>query len=176
MIFIGVIGESKTSLKTYKLANQVGREVTKAGAVLVCGGLKGVMEAAAKGAKSAGGMTLGILPGSKREEANPYIDVPIITGMGYARNKVVVKTAQVIIAVGGSYGTLSEIAFALGYGIPVIGLGTWELRKQGRKDTGIIEAKSPKDAVRLALSFIKKQKTEKRFKSKAKIKIKPIRT
>jgi len=164
MIFIGVIGESRTSPETSKLAEQVGKEIAKAGAVLVCGGLKGVMEKAAKGAKSAAGVTIGVLPGSRREEANPYIDIPVITGMGYARNKIVVKTAQAIIAVGGSYGTLTEIGFALSYGIPVIGLKTWELIKQGRKDTAIMEAKSPKDAVRLALSLIKKQKNGKRYK------------
>ncbi|MGB9613161.1 MAG: TIGR00725 family protein, partial [Candidatus Margulisiibacteriota bacterium] len=129
----------------------------QAGCVLVCGGLKGVMEAAAKGAKSAGGLTVGILPGSKREEANPYIDIPIITGLGYARNKLVVKTGQVIIAIGGKYGTLSEIGFALGYGIPVIGLKTWELiRGDGKVDKSITYVNSAKEAVDLALKIMAK--------------------
>ena len=171
MIFIGVIGESKTSPETFKLAKEVGKEIAKARAVLVCGGLKGVMEAAAKGSKSEGGLTVGILPGGKREEANPYIDIPIVTGLGYARNKLVVKTAQVIIAVGGSYGTLTEIGFALSYNIPVIGLRTWELVRKGKKDTAIIEAKNPKDAVRSALSLIKKNKG-KRYKTRTRVKVK----
>ncbi|MFH1386284.1 MAG: TIGR00725 family protein, partial [bacterium] len=111
-IFISVVGESHASAVIAKLAEEVGVEIAKAGATLVCGGLKGVMEHACKGAKSAGGTTIGILPGSKREDANPYIDYPIITGIGYARNKLVIKTGHVVIAVGGFYGTLSEIAFA----------------------------------------------------------------
>ena len=113
------------------------------------------MEGAAKGAKSAGGMTIGILPGSRREEANPYIDIPIITGLGYARNKIVVKTGQVVIAVGGKYGTLSEIGFALGYGLPVVGLKTWELiRGDGVVDKGINYAHTPKEAVDLAIKLV----------------------
>ncbi|MFC1511507.1 TIGR00725 family protein, partial [Candidatus Margulisiibacteriota bacterium] len=126
-----------------------------AGAVLVCGGLTGVMEAAAKGAKAAGGLTVGILPGDKPEDANPYIDVPIVTGLGYARNKIVVKTGQVVIAIGGRYGTLTEIGFALSYDIPVIGLGTWQLtQKNGKADQGINRVSSPQEAVKLALKLI----------------------
>jgi uncharacterized protein (TIGR00725 family) len=156
-IFISVVGESNSSPAAYKLAEEVGRLIAKAGAVLVCGGLKGVMEAAAKGARSAGGLTVGILPGSKHEEANPYIDIPIITGLGYARNKIVVKTGQVIIAIGGKYGTLSEIGFALGYGIPVVGLKTWELiRGDGKVDQGIVYVRSPQEAVQTAFKLIKK--------------------
>ena len=156
-IFISVVGESNSSPGAYKLAEEVGRLIAKAGAILVCGGLKGVMEAAAKGAKSAGGLTIGILPGSKHEEANPYIDIPIVTGLGYARNKIVVKTGQVIIAIGGKYGTLSEIGFALGYGIPVVGLKTWELiRGDGKVDQGIVYVRTPKEAVETAFKLIKK--------------------
>lgn len=156
-IFISVVGESNSSPGVYKLAEEVGRLIAKAGAILVCGGLKGVMEAAARGAKSAGGLTVGILPGSKHEEANPYIDIPIITGLGYARNKIVVKTGQVIIAVGGKYGTLSEIGFALGYGIPVVGLKTWELiRGDGKVDQGIVYVRTPEEAVQTAFKLIKK--------------------
>ena len=156
-IIISVIGESYASPENYKMAGEVGQRIAQAGAILVCGGLKGVMEAAAKGAKSKGGLTIGILPGSSREEANPYIDIPIVTGLGYARNKLVVKTGQVVIAIGGKYGTLSEIGFALGYGIPVIGLKTWELiRGTGKVDQGIIYASDPKEAVETALKLIKK--------------------
>ena len=167
-MFITVVGESRASEKTYKIAMEVGRLVAKAGATLVCGGLLGVMEAAAKGAKSAGGVTVGIIPGSRREEANKYIDIPIVTGLGYARNKLVVKTGQVVIAVGGSYGTLSEISFALGYGIPVIGIKTWELRKNGKIDKGIIVVDSAKEAVDLAVKLVKKKKSkvkEKEYKT-----------
>ena len=156
-IFISVVGESNSSPGAYKLAEEVGRLIAKAGAILVCGGLRGVMEGAAKGAKSAGGLTVGILPGSKHEEANPYIDIPIITGLGYARNKIVVKTGQVIIAIGGKYGTLSEIGFALGYGIPVVGLKTWELiRGDGKVDQGIVYVRTPEEAVQTAFKLIRK--------------------
>lgn len=165
--FISVLGESDASAKNFKMAEEVGRRIAEGGAVLVCGGLTGVMTAAAKGAKQAGGLTIGILPGSHREEANPYIDIPIITGVGYARNKYVVKTGQVCIAVGGNYGTLSEIAFALGYGIPVIGLNTWELIHHHREDKGIIYVDTPKEAVDLAFKLINKT-TRRRKKSKEK--------
>jgi hypothetical protein len=158
-IFIAVVGESHTSPEIGKLAEEVGAEIAKAGAVLVCGALKGVMEYASRGAKSAGGTTIDILPGSKREDANPYIDYPIITGIGYARNKLVVKSGHVVIAVGGSYGTLSEIAFALGYEIPVVGLKTWEMiHHSGRKDDKIHYAKTPKEAVELAMKLAREAK------------------
>jgi uncharacterized protein (TIGR00725 family) len=157
-IFISVVGESDASHKTHRMAREVGRLIAKAGATLVCGGLKGVMETAARGAKSEGGLTIGILPGSHREEANPHIDIPIITGLGYARNKLVVKTGQVVIAIGGRYGTLSEIGFALGYGIPVVGLKTWELiRGDGRVDQGIVRVRTPEEAVKTAFKLIKKK-------------------
>jgi hypothetical protein len=158
-IFIAVIGESHASPEIMKLAEEVGVEIAKAGAVLVCGGLKGVMEAASRGAKSAGGTTIGILPGSKREEANPYTDYPIVTGIGYARNKLVVKTGHVVIAVGGSYGTLSEMAFALGYEIPVVGLKTWQMiHHSGQMDKKINYANTPKEAVALAMKLAREAK------------------
>lgn len=154
-IFISVIGESHSSPETEKLSEEVGIEIAKANAVLICGGLKGVMEHACKGAKSAGGTTIGILPGSKREEANPYIDYPIVTGIGYARNKLVIKTGHAVIAVGGSYGTLSEIAFALGYEIPVVGLKTWQfIHHSGQLDQKVHYVLTPKEAVSLALKLI----------------------
>lgn len=157
-IFITVVGESDASPVIHKMAEEVGRLIARAGAVLVCGGLKGVMKAAAKGAKSEGGLTVGIIPGSKREDANPYIDIPIVTGLGYARNKIVVKTGQVVIAIGGRYGTLSEIGFALGYGIPVVGLKTWELIRGNKKvDQGIVYVHTPVEAVKTAFKLIKKK-------------------
>ncbi|MBI5700684.1 TIGR00725 family protein [Candidatus Saganbacteria bacterium] len=158
-IFISVIGESHASPNIAKLAEEVGFAIGKAGAVLVCGALKGVMESACKGAKSAGGTTIGILPGSRREDANPYIDYPIVTGIGYARNKLVVKSGHAVIAVGGSHGTLSEIAFALGYKIPVVGLKTWQfIHHSGQMDKEVHYVNSPKEAVETALKLAKEAK------------------
>jgi uncharacterized protein (TIGR00725 family) len=156
-IFISVIGGSDSAPKELKLAEEVGREVARAGAVLVCGGLGGVMEAACKGAASEGGLTVGILPGESRQAANPYVKIPIVTGIGYARNVAVVKSGQAVIAVDGSYGTLSEIAHALQAGIPVIGLRTWVLSMNGKEDTNIIVVETPKDAVEIAVDMINSQ-------------------
>ena len=111
------------------------------------------MEAACRGASSGGGVTVGILPGESRQAANAYVQVPVVTGMGYARNVAVVKSAQAVIAIGGNYGTLSEIAHALQSGIPVIGLNTWSLSKNGKLDNSIIPVKNPAEAVNKALSL-----------------------
>jgi len=120
---------------------------------LVCGGLGGVMEAACRGAKSQGGLTIGVLPGLSGYEANPYVDIPIVTGLGEARNVIVVRTAQAVIAVDGEYGTLSEIAYALKLGIPIVGLDTWQLAKGGRLVSVIVEAATPSEAVDKALAL-----------------------
>lgn len=151
--FIAVIGGRQPSSEEARLAEEVGRELAKQGAILVCGGLGGVMEAACKGASSEGGLTIGILPGDSRQAANPYVQIPIVTGMGYARNVAVVKSAQAVIAIGGSYGTLSEISHALQSGIPVISLNTWALSKNDQQDNSIITAQSPTEAVNKALSL-----------------------
>lgn len=157
--FISVIGESQATPENYEYAFQVGRLIARAGAVLMCGALHGVMEAACKGAKSEGGLTVGILPGSKREEANRWVDIPVVTGVGYARNKYVVKSGHVCIAIGGSYGTLSEIAFALGYNIPVVGLNTWEFKQYGRiVDKAIHRARDAEYAVKKALQLVEERK------------------
>jgi len=150
---IAVIGGGQCSSETTKLAEDVGRELAKQGAILVCGGLGGVMEAACRGASAEGGMTIGILPGESRRSANPYVQIPIATGMGHARNVAVVKSAQAVIAIDGSYGTLSEIGHALQNGIPVIGLGTWSLSRNGQPDEAIIVAKNPAKAVEIALDL-----------------------
>jgi uncharacterized protein (TIGR00725 family) len=126
-------------------AAEVGRLLAERGAVVVCGGRGGAMEAACRGAKKAGGLTVGILPGSDRSEANPYVDVVLPTGLGEARNALVVGAADVVIAIGGGYGTLSEIALALQARKRVIGLGTWEIE-------GVTAAESPEAAVAAALS------------------------
>jgi len=149
---IGVIGGSTCSEQIARLAEEVGREIANANAVLVCGGRGGVMEAACRGAKSAGGMTIGILPGDDREQANVFVDVAIVTGMGVARNALVVKSSQAVIAIDGKYGTLSEIAFCLQLGIPVVGLQTWEVAPE------IITARTPAQAVKLALQAVQRTK------------------
>ena len=141
-LFIGVIGGSEVSSQVASLAEEVGREIARQGAVLVCGGLTGVMEAACRGASAEGGLTIGILPGDDRHTANSFVQIPIVTGIGYARNAIVVKSSQAIIAIDGSYGTLSELAFALQSGIPIIGLGTWSVTINGQEDSTIIRAEN----------------------------------
>jgi uncharacterized protein (TIGR00725 family) len=155
-MFVAVIGDGLCSVETARLAEEVGQHLAEEGAVVVCGGLGGVMEAACRGAKAAGGLTVGILPGRNRQDANLYVDIPIVTGMGEARNVVVVSSAQSVIAVSGGYGTLSEIAHALKLGIPVVGLGSWRLGKDGwDTERGITAATDPADAVRKALALAK---------------------
>lgn len=124
---IAVCGAGQCDDQTAALAEAVGREIGRRGFLLACGGLGGVMEAAARGAKQAGGMTLGILPGMDKREANPWIDLPVVTGLFEGRNLILVRTADAVIALPGEYGTLSEIALALKIGKPVIGLQTWEV-------------------------------------------------
>jgi uncharacterized protein (TIGR00725 family) len=136
------------------LAEQVGAEIAGAGAILICGGLGGVMEAAARGAKRAGGLTVGITPGTDARETNPYIDVPVVTGLGEARNVLIVRSCDAVIAIAGSYGTLSEIAFALKLGVSVIGLGTWQLHAPDGSQPSIIAARSATEAVERALKAI----------------------
>ena len=150
-MIISVIGGSQPSPEAEELAEQVGRELAKRGATVVCGGLSGVMEAVCKGAKTAGGTTIGILPDRAPDRANQWVDIPICTGMGYARNVIVVYTGEAVIAVDGAYGTLSEIGHALGVGIPVVGLDTWTVSRNGYVDERIIVAQDPVDAVEKAL-------------------------
>ena len=151
-MIISVIGESQTTPEVALLAEQVGRELANRGVTIACGGLGGVMEAVCKGAKSANGTTIGILPGNDPGDANAWVDLPMCTGLGYARNVIVVKTGRAVIAIGGAYGTLSELGHALGDGIPVIGLRTWGLTRDGQEDRAIIPAYGPVDAVDKALS------------------------
>jgi len=150
---IAVIGGGQPTSKETKLAEKVGRELAKRGAILICGGLGGVMEAACKGASAEGGITIGILPGENRLSANPYVQIPIATGLGYARNAAVAKSAQAVIAIGGSYGTLTEIGYALQTGIPVIGLNTWTISRNDKQNKSIIPAESPAEAVEMALEL-----------------------
>lgn len=127
LAYISVIGGSSCSTAEATLAEEVGRLVAEEGATLVCGGLGGVMEAAARGAHAAGGTTIGILPGHDRSQANPYLDHVITTGMGHARNLAVVSSGDAVIAIAGSYGTLSEIGLAAALDRPVVILGGWRL-------------------------------------------------
>jgi uncharacterized protein (TIGR00725 family) len=142
---IGVIGGSAGDEKVRETAYETGRLIAEAGAMLVCGGLSGVMEAACKGAREAGGTTIGILKGESIADANPYVDIPVATGLGHGRNLIIINTACALIAVSGRYGTLSEIAFAIQSGKPVFGLGTWDIE-------GVIKCDSPEEAVGKALA------------------------
>jgi uncharacterized protein (TIGR00725 family) len=151
-MLIAVVGGGQCSAEEEKLAEAVGRGLARRGVILICGGLGGVMEAACKGAKSEGGTTIGILPGEDCSAANPYVDIPIVTSIGYARNLIVVKSAQAVIAIDGSYGTLSEIAYALQSSIPVIGLNTWSLSLKEELDPSIIQAQHAEEAVEKAMA------------------------
>jgi uncharacterized protein (TIGR00725 family) len=142
--YVAVVGPGDASAAELEDAEAVGRGLAMAGATLVCGGLGGVMAAACRGAAGAGGMTVGILPGADRAAANQWVQVAIPTGLGELRNGLVVRAADAVIAVGGAYGTLSEVALALKTGVPVIGLRTWQIH-------GILAVGSPREAVELAI-------------------------
>lgn len=156
IIKISVIGGSKVGNEIYNLAYEVGKEIARSGAVLVCGGLTGIMEAACKGAKEEEGLTIGILPTTNENDANQYVDIKIPAGIGYARNMLVVLSSHAVIAIDGSSGTLSEIAYALTFNKPVIGLETWEVSPYYSENTPyIVRAKTAKEAVKLALKEAK---------------------
>jgi len=146
-VTVGVIGSGECSEELSSLAREVGREIARRGGILICGGLGGVMEAACEGAKEEGGLTIGILPGTSREDANPYVDIPIATGLSDARNVIIVRSSDVLIAVGGRWGTLSEIAFALKFGKPVVCLKGWDMLPD------VHRALDPVDAVEKAWSI-----------------------
>jgi len=148
MTVIGVIGAGSCDEKTARLAQRVGGLIAERGAVLVCGGLGGVMEAASQGAAENGGVTIGVLPGGDREEANPYIKIPLVTDMGHARNVIIAHTAQALIAISGGYGSLSEISIGLKLGKPVISLASW-----GQIE-GVIKVETPEEAVEAAFDAV----------------------
>jgi uncharacterized protein (TIGR00725 family) len=147
-MIVSVIGAGSCSPDIYKTAEKVGSLIAQRGAILVTGGLYGVMEAASKGACDAGGITVGILPGSEKNDANKYIMIPITTGLSHARNVIVVRSSDAVIAVSGEYGTLSEIAIALKLGKPVVGIQTWE------NIEGVISVATPEEAVNKAFELI----------------------
>lgn len=147
--YVAVVGDGEAGegSAAWEAAEAVGKGLAEAGAVVVGGGLGGVMEAACRGAAGAGGTTVGLLPGLDRDDANPFVTVAVATGLGEARNALVVRAADAVVAVGGGYGTLSEIALALRAGTPVVGIGTWELARAGQPDDGIVRVDTAEEAV-----------------------------
>ena len=153
MMYVAVVGSGDATAEEAERAEAVGAELARRGAIVVCGGRGGVMEAACRGAKAEGGTTVGILPGTDRDDANPWVDIAVTTGMGEGRNVLVVQAADALVAVGGEFGTLSEIAFALRLGTPVVGLGTWELIGPAGLADPIVRLNDPVAAARTALSL-----------------------
>jgi uncharacterized protein (TIGR00725 family) len=151
MKLIGVIGGQETEPEYLEMAEQVGRLVAERGAALICGGLSGVMEAACRGAKRAGGLTIGVIPTIRKADANPFVDIVIATGLGTARNVIIVRSADALIAIDGSYGTLSEISHAFEQGKSVVSLHSWEMTRLGIPRELYREAKNPEEAVDIAI-------------------------
>jgi uncharacterized protein (TIGR00725 family) len=149
-LYVAVIGSGEASLREAETAEEVGRLLAREGAVVVCGGLGGVMHAAARGCTAEGGTSIGILPGDDRGPASPFLTVAISTGIGEARNALVVRTADAVVAVGGGFGTLSEIGLARAMDKPVVGLDTWTFQRSEIEDS-VIEARGPADAVARAI-------------------------
>jgi uncharacterized protein (TIGR00725 family) len=153
-LLVAVIGAASCSRAEAATAEIVGRVLAEGGATVICGGRGGVMEAACRGARAAGGLTVGILPGTDPSAANPYVDLPIATGLGEVRNVVVASAARAVVAIGGKYGTLSEIGFALKQGRPIIGINTWKLELPGDGPSSpVIYVDDPVEAARRALAF-----------------------
>ena len=148
-----MVGGGEADEATCRVAEAVGRGLARRGAVVVCGGLGGVMEAACRGAKAEGGTTVGILPGPDRAGANPFLDVVLPPGLGEARNALVVRAADALVAVAGEFGTLSEIALALRLDTPVVGVRTWELARAGRPVDAIVRVDDPEEAAARAVEL-----------------------
>jgi uncharacterized protein (TIGR00725 family) len=151
-VIIAVIGGLRASEQALAQAEAVGRELARRGCILICGGHGGVMEAACRGASEAGGLTIGVMPEDDRSGVNPYVQIPIVTGIGIARNRTIVLSADAVIAVAGGYGTLTEIGYALQAGKPVAGLGTWSISSSGIEDASIHRAEDPLAAVEWAVA------------------------
>ncbi|MDO8614321.1 MAG: TIGR00725 family protein [Dehalococcoidia bacterium] len=160
-MIISVIGGELCPPEAVRAAEAVGRELAKRGATLVCGGRGGVMEAACRGARSAGGHTIGVLPGRDALETPPndYVEFPLFTGMGFARNIVVVLSGEAVIAISGSYGTLSEIAYALIHEIPVVGIDTWDFAYHGHEAERITRVSDPVQAATAAIALAEARRT-----------------
>jgi len=155
---VGIIGGSRVTPEVARWAWEVGRLLGKDGHTIVCGGLSGVMEEVSRGCSEAGGTVIGILPGFSKKDANPYVDIPIVTGMSNARNVLIVRTADVCIAIDGSYGTLSEVGLALNVGTPVVSLKSWDVTRAGEVEPEMFaRVQSPKEAVKMALEIASKE-------------------
>ncbi len=152
-LYVAVSGGGEADDEACRLAEQVGQELARRGAVVVTGGLGGTMAAACRGAKDGGGTTIGFLPSDDRADANAWVDVAVPTGLGEGRNALVVRAADVVVAVAGEFGTLSEIALALRLGKPVIGLRTWELVRDGRPVDAVVAAATPAEAAETAVAL-----------------------
>jgi uncharacterized protein (TIGR00725 family) len=150
-LYIGVAGASQPERALVEQGERLGRRLGEAGVVVVCGGGGGVMEAVCRGARAAGGTTVGLLPGLDRDDANPHLSVSVPTGLGQGRNLLLVRASDALVAVGGGFGTLSEIALALRTGVPVVGLATWSLRLDTKPVEAFPVADDADSAARLAL-------------------------
>ena len=159
-LMISVIGGESAAGEACALAEEVGRELGRRGITLVCGGGRGIMEAACRGARSAGGHTMGIMPGSNARESPPnaYVEFPIFTGVGYARNATVVLSGEAVIAIDGAYGTLSEIAYALIHRIPLVGLDTWDFSYHGHNADRFVRAATAAEAVEKAVALAEERR------------------
>ncbi len=159
-MMISVIGGEASSEAALGAAEVVGREIARRGATLVCGGRGGVMEAACRGARAEGGHTIGIMPGRSREETPPnrHVEFPVFTGLGFTRNVIVVLSGEAVIAIDGSYGTLSEIAFALIHEVPIVGLDTWDFDYGDHDRARIVRVSDPVVAVEQAIALAEERR------------------
>jgi uncharacterized protein (TIGR00725 family) len=156
-MIIAVVGGNRAPSRLLAEAESVGRELSRHGCTLICGGRGGIMEAACRGARAEGGHTIGIMPGTDSRDMNAYVEFPIVTGMGLARNVIIVRTAEAVIAIGGAYGTLSEVAHALNLGKPVIGLHTWRFANDNVDDSPVVRARDAQDAVEKAVAVARER-------------------
>lgn len=159
VMIIAVIGGEEALAEGARLAEEVGRELARRGCTVVCGGGSGVMEAVCRGARAEGGHTIGILPGHNATESPPndYVEFPIFTGLGFARNSMVALSGQAVIAIDGAYGTLTEIAYALIHEVPIVGLNTWDFSYPGHDAERLIRASDPLDAVEKAIAAVERR-------------------
>lgn len=154
--YVAVVGAADADATLARLAERVGRLLGEAGAVIVCGGLGGVMAAACRGARGAGATTIGLLPGADRTAANEHVEIALPTGVGELRNGLIVRAADAVVAIGGAHGTLSEIGFALRTGVPVVGLHTWELAREGIPEPAVVRARDADEAAALVLELARR--------------------
>jgi uncharacterized protein (TIGR00725 family) len=164
-LYVGVAGSSQPDAGLVDQAERLGRRLAEAGAVVVCGGGPGVMEAVCRGARSAGGVTVGLLPGEDRGDGNPHLSISVPTGLGQGRNLLLVRSSDALVAVGGGFGTLSEIGLALRTGTPVVGLATWSLQLDGRPVDAFPVADDADTAARLALEAARSRRSDPEHRS-----------